>query len=610
MIELVPVFVSIGGAETLDTQMMHRQLGQLARSSRRGELFLLKIIKEIRMQGSKKSLSLISFSLIFLLILVGCSATSQAEPVASLLGALDGVADQVTGNQAVPGLAPATPPRLIAAANGTLAQIYQEVNPSVVHIQVVKNETALPFSHPEVPEAPNLPETPDVPIPGEPPQAFGEGSGFVWDKKGHIVTNNHVIEGAEKITVVLADDTSVAAELVGADRDSDLAVLLVDVPAAQLEPVRLGDSTTLQVGELAIAIGNPFGQEGTMTVGIISALGRLLPVGESGFFAPRYNIPDIIQTDAAINPGNSGGVLLNDRGEVIGVTTAIISAVRASSGIGFAVPAAIVQQVVPALISDGEYAHPFMGISGGSLSAEIAEAMDLPEGQRGVLVADVVPDSPADQAGLLGNDDEVEIDGFPVGIGGDVIIAIEGQPLAAMDDLIAYLESSTRAGQNVELTLLRDGRQENISLKLVPRPQRPVEPLISQETPADEGADDSAKSAGVRLGVLVASLTPGMAEAMNLPEGQEGVIIQQVEPDSPAADAGLLGGQEPLSVEGAEVMIGGDIVTAIDGVPVTNPQELADALSDYEPGDEITINLLRNGEGKSLEVILGESEAK
>jgi len=559
------------------------------------------------MQGSKKTLAFISFSLIFLFILVGCSATSQAEPVASLLGALDGVADQVSGNQTtVPGLPPATPPRLIAAANGSLAQIYQEVNPSVVHIQVVKNETAMPFSHPEVPglpETPNIPNAPDVPVPEGPPQTFGEGSGFVWDKKGHIVTNNHVIEGAEKITVVFADDTAVTAEWVGADPDSDLAVLLVDVPADQLEPVRLGDSTALQVGELAIAIGNPFGQEGTMTVGIISALGRLLPVGESSFFTPRYNIPDIIQTDAAINPGNSGGVLLNDRGEVIGVTTAIISAVGASSGVGFAVPAAIVRQVVPALISDGAYAHPFMGISGGSLSAEIAEAMNLPQGQRGVLVADIVPDSPADQAGLLGNDEEVEIDGFQVGIGGDVIIAIEDQPLQAMDDLIAYLESSTRVGQTVELTVLRDSREEKISLKLAPRPEREGAPLISQETSGDKKAEAS----GVRLGLLVAPLTPDIIETMDLPTGQEGIIIQRVEPDSPAADAGLQGGQESLMVEGVEVMVGGDIVTAIDGNPVTTPQGFVDALNDYEPGDEINVNIIRDGEVLDLPVILGDS---
>jgi 2-alkenal reductase len=261
------------------------------------------------MKGTKKTLSFLPLSLVILLVLVGCSATSQREPVAELLDTLGSAAESVASDEpAALDLPPVSSPGLMAAAEGTLTQIYEEVNPSVVHIQVVKNEAGLPsFIHPEVPGAP------DGSTPGEPPQAFGEGSGFVWDKEGHIVTNNHVVEGAEKITVVFADETSVKAELVGADPDSDLAVLKVDLPAGLLKPVQLGDSANLQVGELAIAIGNPFGQEGTMTVGIISALGRLLPVDSGLSLAPRYNIPDIIQTDAAINPATRAACCLMTR---------------------------------------------------------------------------------------------------------------------------------------------------------------------------------------------------------------------------------------------------------------------------------------------------------
>lgn len=550
------------------------------------------------MKGTKKTLSFLPLPLVILLVLAGCSATSQLEPVGDLLGTISSTTESAAGdNLTSPDLPPVSSPSLMAAADGTLTQIYEEVNPSVVHIQVVKSEAGLSsFIHPEVPGAP------DGSTPGELPQAFGEGSGFVWDKEGHIVTNNHVVEGAEKITVVFADETAVKAELVGADPDSDLAVLKVDLPAGQLKPVQLGDSADLQVGELAIAIGNPFGQEGTMTVGIISALGRLLPVDSGLSLSPRYNIPDIIQTDAAINPGNSGGVLLNDQGQLIGVTTAILSGARTSSGVGFAVPAAIVENVVPALIEDGEYIHPYLGISGGSLTAEIADAMNLPADQRGVLVATVVPDGPAGEAGLQGNDEEVKIDGFDVGIGGDVITAIEDQPLDGMDDLITYLERSTRVGQTVELTILRNGQQEAVSVTLAPRPKPVAEPVVQ------EGSGQAVQPGEPRawLGILGAPVTPEVAEAMDLPAGQTGVLIQQVEPGSPADDAGLQGSAETITVEGQDLVVGGDIIIALDGAEVAGLQDLLAILANHGAGDEVTLDLLRDGEQISIPVTLGK----
>jgi len=454
-----------------------------------------------------------------------------------------------------------------------------------------------------------------------PPPAFGEGSGFVWDKKGHIVTNNHVIDGAESITVVFSDDTDAEATLVGADPDSDLAVLKVDVPAGQLLPVHMGDSADLQVGELAIAIGNPFGQEGTMTVGIISALGRLLAVDAGNPFAPRFNIPDIIQTDAAINPGNSGGVLLNDQGEVIGVTTAIISATRTSAGIGFAVPAAIVNQVVPALIKDGHYEHPFLGISGGSLISDLAEAMDLPADQRGVLVAEVVPDGPAAEAGLEGNDRQVEIEGIQVGIGGDIITAFDDEPIKSMDGLITYLERNTQVGQQVELTILRDGELDTVSVTLSARPKREAEPFAimpdddvhgnldgseedSEESHSEEGPHELEERAW--LGILGAPVTPETAGAMDLPADQTGVVIQQVEPGSPADTAGLIRSSIPVDVDGAEVLVGGDVIVAVEGTAVSGPLELVNILGEFESGDEVTLDIIRDGEEISVNVSLGE----
>ncbi len=210
------------------------------------------------------------------------------------------------------------------------------------------------------------------------------GSGFIWDNAGDLVTNYHVVSGSDRITVTFSDGSTVPATLVGADPDSDLAVIKVNAPAQQLQPVIMADSTQLKVGQLAIAIGNPFGLQGTMTVGFISGLGRLVPTNENAL-GPTYSIPDIIQTDASINPGNSGGVLLDDTGKVIGVTQSIATTSGSSSGVGFAIPSAIVQQVIPALIKTGHYDHPYLGVSVTSMNPDLAAAMNLPSNQSGAL---------------------------------------------------------------------------------------------------------------------------------------------------------------------------------------------------------------------------------
>jgi 2-alkenal reductase len=296
------------------------------------------------------------------------------------------------------------------------------------------------------------------------PGGGGAGSGFVLDEQGHIVTNQHVVEGAERILVRFADDTSVEAELVGADGDSDLAVIKVDFPTDLLRPVEFGDSAALRVGQRAIAIGNPFGFEQTMTTGIISAVGRVVRQ-ETGF-----SLPQLIQTDAAINPGNSGGPLLDSQGRVIGVTTLIFSRSGSNAGVGFAVPVNTVKRVVPALIATGRYADPWLGITGLSVTPEVAEALGL-EGSRGVLVRDAVIDGPADKAGLRGSERQIEFEGVLLTTGGDIIVALDGEAVQEMDDLITSL-AGRAVGQKVTLTVLRDGEEAMVELTLEERPER------------------------------------------------------------------------------------------------------------------------------------------
>jgi serine protease Do len=372
---------------------------------------------------------------------------------------------------AMPPAAAARPPLgIIPTAGGsdtsptqlerTLERVYREASPSVVAIRVTQKQPA-PLA--------GIPEIPGFPFPG--PQSRyvqAEGSGFVYDGAGDIVTNYHVISGATRIGVVFADGTVVSGRVVGTDPSSDLAVVRAALPAGT-RPVQLADSSQVQVGQLAIAIGNPFGEQNTMTVGIVSAVGRALPAGD-GSGGPSYAIPDVIQTDAPINPGNSGGVLLDLSGRVIGVTSAIESPVRASAGVGFAIPSAIVEQVVPALVSTGHYLHPYLGVSGLSLSPDVATAMGLPETRRGALIVSVVPGGPAARAGLRGSTHQIMLDGQQIPVGGDVVVAIDGHPIKGFDDLVTYLVRTTQVGQTVALRVLRGGTRETVMVTLGPRP--------------------------------------------------------------------------------------------------------------------------------------------
>jgi 2-alkenal reductase len=293
----------------------------------------------------------------------------------------------------------------------------------------------------------------------------GEGSGFVWDTEGHIVTNDHVVEDATIVEVHFKDGTILEADVIGTDPQSDIAVIKVDPTQVALKPVTLGDSDQVKVGQLAVAIGNPFGQTWTMTRGIVSAVGRVIQSGLS-----RFSIPEVIQTDAAINPGNSGGPLLNSRGEVIGMNTMIISQSGSSSGVGFAVPSNIIAKVVPALISKGSYAYPWLGITGRDLLPQDVKALDLPV-RRGALVLDVAAGSPADKAGLRGSERVIRVQGQELTTGGDVITAIDDTPVTGMDQLISYLVRKTQPGQQVTLTIIRDGKEKKVTVTLAERPK-------------------------------------------------------------------------------------------------------------------------------------------
>ncbi len=325
-----------------------------------------------------------------------------------------------------------------------LTQLYTQVDPGVVAVQVLSD-------------------------------AGGSlGTGFVYDKDGHIVTNYHVVEGAQDLEVDFPSGLKVRGSVVGTDLDSDIAVIKVDAQPNALFPLQMGDLDQLQVGQTVIAIGNPFGLSGTMTLGIISARGRTLEFIRQTSDGTPFSAGGIIQTDAAINPGNSGGPLLNLNGEVIGINRAIRTTnvtpqgEPSNSGVGFAVPVNIVKRVVPALINAGSYDYPYLGVtSREEVSLIEQEALGLPQ-STGAYVLDVTPGGPADQAGLRGGTQQSNIPGLPAG--GDLIIAVDGRPVQVFGDLLSYLMTNKSPGDTIALTILRDNQQKEVTVTLDKRP--------------------------------------------------------------------------------------------------------------------------------------------
>jgi S1-C subfamily serine protease len=292
----------------------------------------------------------------------------------------------------------------------------------------------------------------------------GTGSGWVYDTEGHIITNNHVVDDASSVTVTFQTGTILSAQIIGTDPYSDMAVIKVNAPEGLLHPLDVGVSSELLVGETAIAIGNPFGLANTMTVGVISATGRQMEATDN------YVVVDVIQTDAAINPGNSGGPLLNLRGEVIGMNTAIISSTNDFSGIGFAIPSDTITREAISLIETGEYEHPWLGISGYNMFPDLAEAMGLDNNTKGTLVAEVIEGGPAYEAGLEGSTTTATISGYPFDIGGDVIIGVNGLVMDSFYKLQVYLTRNTQPGDTVTMSIIRDGEIISVEFTLGVRP--------------------------------------------------------------------------------------------------------------------------------------------
>ena len=319
-----------------------------------------------------------------------------------------------------------------------LIALYERVNPSVVHIFIYD-------------EVDNL---------------IGTGTGFLYDNEGHIVTNNHVVSGAARLEVAFPSGERRAAETVGTDVDSDLGVIRVaDMPAG-VQPLILGDSDNVRVGQFVVAIGNPFAEAGSLSLGIVSGLGRTLTSDRIAEGGGRYSLPQVIQTDAAINPGNSGGPLLNLAGEVVGVNSAISTSTGTNSGVGFSIPVNAVRRIIPALIADGAYQYTYMGVRMSALDLATQAVLGLPQ-VTGAYVTDVTSDSPAAAAGLRPSGVTNLNELLP---GGDLIIAADGRPIGNPDELISFLVFNTEVGQTITLTLIRDGQQLDVPLTLGQRP--------------------------------------------------------------------------------------------------------------------------------------------
>jgi serine protease Do len=491
----------------------------------------------------------------------------------------------------------------------------------------------------------------------------GIGSGFVYNNNGSIVTNYHVISTSTgpltdetqggslskvDINVAFEDGTIYPATLVGADPFSDVAV--IDVPEEardKLVPLAIGNSSELRVGQQVVAIGNPFGLSGSMTEGIVSGLGRVIPSSEDErlpqapeetppppvdpsipgtppsdegppSFPPSvpdedarnavrlgsFSIPDVIQTDAPINPGNSGGPLLDLRGNVIGMNTAIFSSTGESAGVGFAIPSNTVSKVVPSLISSGVYQHPWLGISGTDITPEIARVLGLDEA-RGFLVTDITSGSPADKAGIRGGYKIDDIDGMEIRLGGDIVVGIDNNTVRKIDDILSYLEREKKVGDEVQLTVLRDGKileTPPTTLAVRPSPTGQIQQSSRQEQQQEQNEGKPAW-----LGLSGTEVTPEIGQAMRLAPNTTGFLVTEIVADGPADKAGIRGGYKIDNINGNEIALGGDIIVRMDNMTVTTPENISTYLNDEkQAGDTVQLEILREGRSNQVNMTLGE----
>jgi 2-alkenal reductase len=384
----------------------------------------------------KKNMRLILPVMILILASLACQAVS--------LPFGNGPAPSGFQPAAPTNIPPLVSPASLSGQENVMTALYAHVTPGIVAIQVLTASGA------------------DL------------GSGFVYNDQGYIITNQHVVDGQQKMEVDFADGYKTFAKLVGVDPDSDLAVIKVSVPASEIHPLTLGDSNQLKVGQTVIAIGNPFGLDGTMTTGIISALGRTLQSNRAAGAGSFFSASDQIQTDAAINPGNSGGPLLNLNGEVIGVNRAIrtdsstTTGEPVNSGIGFAIAINIVKRVAPEIIKNGKYDYPYMGMSSqDQMSLDEINALGLKQ-MTGAYVVTVVPGGPADKAGLIAGTKDIGLQNLKGG--GDLIIAVDGHPVIVFNDLLSYLVNNKAPGDTITLTVLRGDQKLDLKVTLDKRP--------------------------------------------------------------------------------------------------------------------------------------------
>jgi serine protease Do len=500
--------------------------------------------------------------------------------------------------------APATPPmRMVSPGavsdlQATLQGVYGIVNPSVVHIWgKVTPESAegqdgggqgvvIP------PEACNFTDPPPLHSQGS------LGSGFVWDKEGHIITNSHVVKDMERLNVTFSDGLTVPAEVVGQDEHTDLAVLRVNAPAERLRPVSIADSTVITPGLFVVAVGNPFGCTGSMSFGVVSAVGRSLPAWDENStlgLSTREIFADVIQTDTPLNPGNSGGVLADLEGRLVGVTFAGMDML--DTGVGFAIPSVLVKRVVPVLIENGTYEPSWLGATTRSLMPQLAQAMGLPETQQGALVLDVTVDSPADKTGLRGSSKKITVDGEDLTVGGDIILALDEQRITRAADIDTYLVRHTQPNQEIQLQVLRDGKEMTMETTIASRPP------AGEESKEGNGGTGG----GAWLGIDGLTLTAELANAMDLKPDQGGVLIQSVAVGSPADKAALRGGYKKFQAGSDWVMIGGDVIVKADGDTVEKVETLADILGTKAPDDTLILVILRDGKETEVPVTLGSS---
>ena len=447
------------------------------------------------------------------------------------------------------------------------------------------------------------------------PGASRLGSGFIYDKEGHIVTNYHVVAGDtinDEFDITFIDGTGYKATVVGVDPFAEIAVLKIPIEnntevIEKLVPLQIGNFSDVNVGQRVAAIGNPFGLSASITEGIVSGLGRVLPAlpSENSQISivedtPAFSIPDIIQTDAAINPGNSGGPLLNMKGEVIGINTAIFSATGVYSGVGFAIPSYLIQKVVPSIISTGEYQHPYLGVSGTDINSDIAEIMNL-QNTTGFLVIQVTSGSPAEKAGIRGGAILTEIDGREIELGGDVIIGIDDKSIRKIDYLLSYLDREKKVGENVTLTVIRNGQVQEIGLTLAARPNS----TITDNAITQEIQDDNNPS----LGITGINVTPEIALQMNVPSslingGEKGFLVIDVLRNGSAEEAGIRGGYITSDINGNQIELGGDIIIGIDNITIGSVEDIRKALSTKQVGDSVQLTVYRDNDTVEIPVIL------